>query len=126
MKRTIFILIFFFPICHLFAQNSFQEIDAFVEKQMQMWHIPDISIAITNKDSILYRREFGTDSSKGNYFIGSISKPFTAIATMQLVEQGKINVDDPVKKYLPWFQTKNNTISDKITVLHFWAIHLSD
>lgn len=116
------IIIFFFPICNLFAQNNaqnnVQEIDAFVEKQMQMWHIPNISIAITNKDSILYKREFGNDSSKGNYLIGSISKSFTAIATMQLVEQGKIHIDDLVKKHLPWFQTKNSNVSDKITVRH--------
>jgi CubicO group peptidase (beta-lactamase class C family) len=102
----------------LFAQNNFKEIDVFLEKEMQTWHIPNISIAITNKDSILYIREFGSDDSKGNYLIGSISKPFTAIAIMQLVEQGKINLDDLVKKHLTWFKTENKDISDKITVRH--------
>lgn len=85
---------------------------------MQTWHIPNISIAITNKDSILYIKEFGEDKSKGNYLIGSVSKPFTAIALMQLVEQGKINLDDLVKKHLIWFETNNKNISDKITVRH--------
>lgn len=117
MKQKISILIIYlFWICNLFAQNDFKEIDVFLEKQMQTWHIPNISIAITNKDSILYIKEFGDDKSKGNYLIGSISKPFTAIATMQLVEQGKINLDDFVIKYIPWFETKNKKISDKITV----------
>lgn len=119
MKQKILIIIVsFFPICNLFAQNNFKEIDIFLEEQLQNWHIPNISIAITTKDSILYIKEFGNDKSKGNYLIGSVSKPFTAIATMQLVEQGKIKLDDFVIKHLTWFQTKNKFISDKITVRH--------
>ena len=119
MKQKIFITLFFLlNFCNVFAQNDFKEIDIFLEKQMQTWHIPNISIAITNKDSILYIKEFGEDNSKGNYLIGSVSKPFTAIATMQLVEQGKINLDDLVKNHLTWFETDNKKISDKITVRH--------
>lgn len=117
-QKTITILIFLFSICNLFAQNDFKEIDNFIEEQMQSWHIPNISIAITNKDSILYINEFGKDKSKGNYLIGSISKSFTAIAIMQLVEQGKINLDDFVIKHLTWFETNNKNISDKITIRH--------
>lgn len=37
---------------------------------------------------------------------------------MQLVEQGKISLDDFVKKHLPWFETSNKNISDKITIRH--------
>lgn len=119
MTQKVLLLIgAFFPICNLFAQNDYKEIDVFLEKQMQTWHIPNISIAITNKDSILYIRELGDDKSKGDYLIGSVSKSFTAIATMQLVEQGKINLDGAVNKYLPWFETNNKNISDRITVRH--------
>jgi len=117
-QKVLIIIITLLPICNLFAQNDFKEIDTFLMKQMQTWHIPNISIAITNKDSILYIKEFGNDKSKGNYLIGSVSKPFTAIATMQLVEQGKINLDDFVKKHLNWFETNNKNISDKITIRH--------
>lgn len=117
-QKVLIIIISLFPIRNLFAQNNFKEIDIFLEKQMQTWHIPNISIAITDKDSILYIKEFGNDKSKGNYLIGSVSKPFTAIATMQLVEQGKINLDDFVKKHLTWFETNNKSTSDKITVRH--------
>ncbi|MEO5583291.1 MAG: serine hydrolase, partial [Saprospiraceae bacterium] len=100
------------------AQNNFKEIDIFLEKQMQTWHIPNISIAITNKESILYIKELGKDKSNGNHLIGSVSKPFTAIATMQLVEQGKINLDDFVIKHLTWFETNRKNVSDQITVRH--------
>ena len=35
--------------------------------------------------------------------IGSLTKSFTAVAIMQLVEQGKVELDAPVQRYLPWF-----------------------
>ncbi len=117
-QKILLIIIYLFPVWNLLAQNDFREIDIFLEKQMQTWHIPNVSIAITTRDSTLYIKELGNDKSKGNYLIGSVSKPFTAIATMQLVEQGKINLDDLVKKHLTWFETNNKNISDKITVRH--------
>ena len=40
------------------------------------------------------------------YHWGSITKSLTAIAIMQLREEGKIRLDDPVEKYLPWFKAK--------------------
>ena len=36
--------------------------------------------------------------------LGSTSKSFTALAVMQLVEAGKISLDAPVRRYLPWFR----------------------
>ena len=117
-QKAVITLFLLFNFSNLFAQNDFKEIDIFLEEQIQTWHIPNISIAITNKDSILYKKEFGNDTSEGNYLIGSVSKPFTAIAIMQLVEQGKIMLDDLVKIHLTWFETNNKNISDKITIRH--------
>ena len=45
---------------------------------------------------------------ENTFSICSISKLFTAVAIMQLVEDGKINLDDPIQKVLPWFDIKND------------------
>ena len=50
------------------------------------------------------------------FILGSSSKSFTALAVMQLVEAGKINLDAPVTSYLPWFRTFDITASNQITV----------
>lgn len=47
--------------------------------------------------------------------VGSITKSFTALAVMQLVEAGKIGLDDPMSKYLPQFPPE---IADRVTVRH--------
>ena len=44
---------------------------------------------------------------ENTFSICSISKLFTAVAIMQLVEDGKINLDDPIQKVLPWFDINN-------------------
>lgn len=95
---------------------------------MRVWRIPNVSIGITNNDSIVFIKEYGSGSVKvgassqraiqENYLLGSLSKPFTAIAIMQLVEQGKLKLDQPVKNYLPWFETSNGELSARITVRH--------
>jgi CubicO group peptidase (beta-lactamase class C family) len=48
--------------------------------------------------------------------IGSLSKSFTALAVMQLVEAGKIELDAPVQQYLPEFRVADPAASNRITV----------
>jgi len=52
------------------------------------------------------------------FIIGSLSKSFTALAVLQLVEAGQVDLDAPVTKYLPWFRTADPTASAQITVRH--------
>jgi CubicO group peptidase (beta-lactamase class C family) len=48
--------------------------------------------------------------------VGSVTKSFTALAVMQLVEAGKVKLDEPVVRYLPTFATADRAYSDRITV----------
>jgi CubicO group peptidase (beta-lactamase class C family) len=50
--------------------------------------------------------------------LGSTTKSFTALAVMQLVEAGKIEVDAPVQRYLPWFRVADPRASAQMTVRH--------
>lgn len=42
--------------------------------------------------------------------IGSLTRPFTTLALMQLVEQGKLELDRPIQRYLPWWRVANPTV----------------
>jgi CubicO group peptidase (beta-lactamase class C family) len=78
--------------------------------------IPGLAFAMFKDGQIVYERGFGTKNYFQNYpkkqavtpstvfEIGSISKSFTSLAIMQLHDQGKLKVEDPVSKYLPWFK----------------------
>lgn len=52
------------------------------------------------------------------YAIASVTKSLTATAILQLQEQGKLNVNDPVQKYLPWFTYKDREKSKSVTIQH--------
>lgn len=50
--------------------------------------------------------------------IGSITKTVTAVAILQLVERGAVDLDAPVRRYLPWFAVDDPVASEAITVRH--------
>lgn len=52
------------------------------------------------------------------YNIGSVSKVNTAVAMMQLVEQGHVSLDDPIQKYVPAFPDKGSPITIKLLMTH--------
>jgi CubicO group peptidase (beta-lactamase class C family) len=108
------------------ANPGFAAIESFVEEEMAAQRIPGLALGIVEGDRIVYVRGFGEADDSGRsvtpqtpFIIGSVSKSFTALAIMQLVEAGKVKLDAPVQRYLPWFQVADEEASAEITVRHF-------
>lgn len=78
----------------------------------EFWHAPGIAAAVVRDDKLVYLngvgvRELGSDhpvTADTLFAIGSCTKAFTATALSLLVEEGKADWDDPVRKHLPWFR----------------------
>jgi len=92
-------------------KDSYDAIDDYIEQQMRRLKIPGVSLAIVEGDRIVHLRGFGkarpggeSPSPQTPFFIGSLTKSFTALAVMQLVEAGKVELDAPIQRYLPWFR----------------------
>jgi CubicO group peptidase (beta-lactamase class C family) len=109
--------------------ESYDEIDAYLEQEMRRLNIPGASLVIVEGDKIVHLRGFGdgfgrarpggeVPSPQTPFFIGSLTKSFTALAVMQLVEAGKIDLDAPVQRYLPWFRVADPQASAQMTVRH--------
>lgn len=87
----------------------------YIKEQMNDNEIMGLSVALVDDQKIVWSEGFGyADKAKGikatpqtRYRAGSITKLFTAMATMKLVEEGKMNIDKPLKKYLPGFSIKS-------------------
>lgn len=104
-------------------------IDGYVEQQMRRLHIPGAALAIVEGDRIVHARGLGCYASRPRpggdaptpqtpFFIGSLTKSITALAVMQLVEAGKVGLDAPVRRYLPWFRVADPQASAQMTVRH--------
>jgi len=105
------------------SETDFAGIDAYVTEQMNNLGIPGMALGIVQGGQIAHVQGFGVADSSGRtvtpqtpFYIGSVTKPFTALAVMQLVEAGKIDLDAPVQTYLPWFELADKEASAKITV----------
>ncbi len=104
---------------------TFDEIDAYLEEQVARLNIPGAALSIVDGEQLVHHRGFGRawpggepPSPQTPFFIGSLTKSFTALAVMQLMEAGKIELDAPVQRYLPWFQVANPQASAQMTVRH--------
>ena len=102
--------------------GNFTDIDTYITSALQRNNIPGLAMAVTQENQVTYARGYGT-AGEGRavspdmpFYIGSQSKSFTALAVMQLVEQGKLALDSPIQKYLPWFRVANEQASQQITI----------
>lgn len=98
-------------------------IDQYVRAQMVAGQIPGVALAIVRDDQIASLRSYGVAGPDGRTMtpqtpmvIGSVSKPLTALAALQLVEQGELDLDAPVQTYLPWFRLADAGAAAQITV----------
>lgn len=105
--------------------TAYDAIDAYVEEQVRYLSIPGVSMAVVEGDRLVHYRGFGRAHLNGEapnlqtpFFIGSVTKSITALAIMQLVEAGNIELDAPVQHYLPWFHVADPEASAQITVHH--------
>lgn len=103
-----------------------------IESLMKKHKITGSSIAIVDSDNIVWSQGFGYSnkeegiraSAETIYSIGSITKVFTGIAIMQLVERGMVNLDKPITEYIPEFSVKNRFAdSNPITLRSLMTHH---
>ncbi|MED4953674.1 serine hydrolase domain-containing protein [Paenibacillus macerans] len=102
-----------------------EQIDAFMYESMTKLQIPGASLAIVKGDQVLYQNGYGISgpgrtpvTAQTPFVIGSVSKSFTALAVMQLADAGKIDLEAPVRQYLPWFRVADEAASAQIRIKH--------
>ena len=100
-------------------------IDRYVRSEMDAQRIPGLALGIVHGDRIVHVQGFGQADRSGRqvtpetpFLIGSVTKSFTALAIMQLSEAGRVQLDAPVQRYLPWWRVADPDASTQITVRH--------
>jgi len=88
---------------------------AWIESQMAYCQQPGLSMGIVYDQELVWAQGFGYANVERKvaatpqtiYRIASITKLFTATAVLQLRDAGKLQLDDPIVKHLPWFEVQN-------------------
>jgi CubicO group peptidase (beta-lactamase class C family) len=105
------------------ADARFENLVALAESKMREHRIPGVALGIVDGGTVA-SRGLGVTSVEDPlpitahtvFPIASISKTFTATAMMRLVEQGKVDLRAPVRKYLPDFRVQDETVSRDVTI----------
>jgi CubicO group peptidase (beta-lactamase class C family) len=107
--------------------SQFQLLEKWIQAQVEYRGLPGLSVGIVFDQNLIWAKGYGwadvekktLASPTGIYRIASITKLFTTTALMQLRDQGELRLDDPVSKYLPWFNIKNKfSDAPPITIEH--------
>jgi CubicO group peptidase (beta-lactamase class C family) len=104
-------------------ENRFDAIVELTQAKMREYHVPGVAIGIFD-NGVLTTRGLGVTNvddplpvTEHTVFpIASISKTFAATMMMRLVEQGKVDLKAPVRKYLPDFKVRDDAVSRDVTV----------
>jgi CubicO group peptidase (beta-lactamase class C family) len=105
-------------------KNDLDTLDAYIQKQLDFYQGPGVSVGVVQDGKTLYAkgfgvREIGKEEAVDEhtlFAIGSISKSFTALSIAILVDEGKLNWDDKVIDYLPYFQLYDPYVTNSFTI----------
>ncbi len=106
------------------SPDQFKDFEQFAEQVRQDWNVPGFAVAVVKKDSLLYAKGFGWRDRKNElpvtpqtlFAIGSSSKAFTAMSVLQQAEEGRLELDAPVIRYLPDFRMQDEYVTMHLTV----------
>ncbi len=112
-----FVFCFFYSVQFLFAQD-FHTIDSTIEKQIQQHKVSGAVAMILHNHTIVFDKAYGFSDDANQkqmtttsiFRIASQTKAIVSIAFLQLVEAGKIGLDEPIEKYIPAFASQKVAI----------------
>ena len=136
-SKTILILIFLVLPIVSFAQNNqslpavkVEKIEAEVAAWLAKFKAPALSVAVVADNKLAWSKGYGLANVENQvsarndtvYRLASIAKSITAVAIMQLVEKGKIDLDKPIQKYCSAYPEKQWTITPRQLLVHFAGV----
>ena len=98
-----------------FSQFNTEKLNEQIYTEVDFHNIPNLSVAVCNSDSIIYRYDFGSFEAD-NYLLGSMSKSFTGLAILKLYQQNLIDLNQSVRFYLSWFDDINIKNASSVTI----------
>lgn len=125
MPRTIHSALLLVTLTSTAGADCPDGIDRLVRRVMDADRVPGVALAVVEGDRLACFRGYGLGNADEGpptletpFLVGSLSKSFTALVVMQLHEEGALDVDAPVTRYLPWFRTADPEAWRELSVRH--------
>ena len=105
------------------AEEVKETLNTYIETFLADNRIPGASVGIAYHDELFYANAWGITgeekeavTTKTPFLIGSISKAFTGLAVLQLIEKEGLTLEEPIVKHLPWFTLNDQEDASQITL----------
>lgn len=129
-----YLTIFIVSFCSLFANETVSGIDQYIEKTLATFEVPGAAVGVIVNGEVILEKGYGTCrvgykqpvTEKTLFSIGSCTKAFTAHLMAQLVEEGKLDWDDPVVTHLPEFACVSSSLTIRDLLAHRTGYHRMD
>ncbi|WP_419190014.1 serine hydrolase [Stieleria marina] len=107
-----------------------EQIDSLVDRLMRGEGVPGISVAVAKQNQLVYSKGFGLADVENSvpatdqtlYRTASIAKPMAAAVVLSLMEEGKLNLDEDVRTYVPHFGKKRWVVTSRQLLGHLGGI----
>lgn len=105
------------------VEKKLKGLDKYITKAMKDWKVPGVAIVVVKDGKVVYQKGYGYRNVEKKlpvtnqtlFAIGSSSKAFTATTVCQLADDGKLDLDKPVKNYLPNFKMYDDYVTLHMT-----------
>src|SRR5580704_7766580 len=116
---TVICMFLFFAATACLGQSSPVDLDSFVQRMMAQEGVVGASVLVARGDKILLHKGYGfadlgleaPSKDETVYHVVGPMLPFTGVAVLQLMERGKLSLDDDIAKYIPEFPTQGHHVT---------------
>jgi CubicO group peptidase (beta-lactamase class C family) len=110
----------------MITQDKLERIEKYVDAQVKRYRLPGTAVTVVHGDQVVMAKGLGSTRLSGGepvtpdtpFQVGSVTKPMTATAVLQLHERGLIELDVPVRQYIPYFRLADENAAAQMTVRH--------
>jgi CubicO group peptidase (beta-lactamase class C family) len=133
MRRVLLaVALTFLALAATAADNLQRDVDRLAAETMRTWQLPGLAVAIVQNDRVVLAKGYGVKelgkpdrvTADTIFQIGSTTKAFTTTAMAMLVDEKKLDWDDPVRRHLPYFHL-NDACADSLVTLRDLVSHRS-
>ncbi len=112
---------------------AISNLDSIIKKNLEQQSIPGAAVALVHEGRVIFSQCYGYADTKkkipiteDTYFmIGSLTKSFTALAVLKLIEQGKVDLNADIRKYIPNFSIKSLNGGETLITVNHLLTHTS-
>lgn len=105
-------------------QKQIPKVDSYIQQLMTEWKVTGASVAIVYKDKVIFSKGYGMRdldkklpvTTKTHFGIASNTKLFTALSTTILQTERKLDIDKPVRSYMPELKFATAELDEKLTL----------